>query len=90
LSISWNGITDINFDFLNILYLSGSSYQLIYSGSNTSPYNWNISSLTNGNYSIKISAFDKSGNTRDITSQTFDIDKSLPIIQSGAILLPTT
>lgn len=93
LNIAWSGISDANLNFIKIEYSSngGVDYNFVYSGTNISPYTWNISALTTGvNYKIKITWVDKSGNESFTESQTFSLDKSNPTITPGSIITPNT
>lgn len=93
LNIAWSGISDSNLDKINISYSTngGSSYTSVYTWANISQYNWNIWALITGNnYKIKITAFDKSGNTSITESQIFSLDKSNPTITPWSILYPSS
>jgi hypothetical protein len=92
-NIAWSWISDSNFSYLKFEYSlnSWSTYNLISTWSNVSPYSWDISSLTSwSNYKIKITAYDKSGNQTIITSSNFTIDKDWPNISWWLITSPSS
>jgi hypothetical protein len=87
-NIAWTWISDSNLNYLKFEYSSNSwsSYNLIATWSNFSPYSWDISALTSwSNYKVKITAFDKSWNTSSTQSSVFSIDKDWPSISAWVI-----
>lgn len=91
LNIAWSGISDTNLDYLKFEYSlnGGTDYTLIATGSNTSPYVWDITPLSSGtDYKIRITARDRSGNERVTESSVFSLDKSDPVITVGVFVAP--
>lgn len=65
------------------------SWVLIGTWSNSSPYIWNVSSIPSGSdYQVKLTAYDWVWNSSSTTSQTFIIDKTPPTVWSSVLTIP--
>lgn len=92
-NISWSWISDTNLDFIRLEYSSNwwSSYTLIWTWWNSSPYTWNTTSITSwSNYKVRIIAYDRAWNQSTTESSTFAIDKDWPNISTPLFLTPLT
>lgn len=95
-SITWNtaAITDnIWISYLKFDYSTDwwTNWNLIWTWANTSPYNWNTTSLVSwSNYKVRITAYDTVWNPNLTTSDTFQIDKIAPVIQANTITTPNS
>lgn len=93
LNIVYSGISDSNLAYLRYEYStnSGSSWNVIATGSNVGSYNWNISALSSGaQYKVRILAYDASGNVSTTTSSVFSLDKTPPVIAGNIFTSPTS
>lgn len=89
----YSGISDSNLAYLRYEYStnSGSSWNVIATGSNVGSYNWNISALSSGaQYKVRILAYDASGNVSTTTSSVFSLDKTPPVIAGNIFTSPTS
>lgn len=91
LGVTYNSITDNNLRFVKYEYSnnSGSTWNLIATGSNVGTYNWDISALTSGNtYKFRITAYDAANNQSVWESSVFSFDKVAPILTSSLFTSP--